>query len=98
MQLFIKNYQGKKQTTIATNDVLSTMMKGMMDKMSTIKMTGNNDSNFVILMIPHHEMAVKMAEAELVNGKEGGLKRMAEQMIADQYREIIEFKTWLFNQ
>jgi uncharacterized protein (DUF305 family) len=98
LQLFIKNYKVKEITKAETDALLSTMMKEMADKMGSIIMTGSSDSDFVKLMIPHHESAVKMAEAELVYGKEVTLRKMAQQMITDQNGEIGEFKTWLLNQ
>lgn len=98
LQLFIKNYRVKEIKNPTTKDILSAMMKEMADKMNAITMTGNSDSDFVKLMIPHHESAVKMAEAELVYGKEVTLRKMAQQMITDQNGEIVEFKAWVLNQ
>lgn len=58
-------------------------------------MTGNTHKDFVMMMIPHHESAVTMAEDELSYGKQPELKKMAQKMIADQSKEITEFKAWL---
>ena len=40
------------------------------------------------MMIPHHQGAVDMAEAELRNGHNEQLRRIARQIIAEQPREI----------
>ena len=100
MQQFVKNYkmpEAKKESGEMHNELGETM-KGMMDKMNSMQMTGNTDKDFVMMMIPHHESAVTMAEDELTHGKQLTLKKMAQKMIADQSKEITEFKTWLSNQ
>ena len=99
IQAFIKNYkmpEAKKKNEEMHNELGKTM-KAMMDKMNNIHMTGNADKDFVIMMIPHHESAVTMAEDELTHGKQLGLKKMAQKMISDQSKEINEFKAWLSN-
>jgi len=60
-------------------------------------MTGNLDKDFAIMMIIHHQIAVKMAEGEVSNGHHQGIKNMAQQMIADQSKEITKFQSWLDN-
>lgn len=100
LQQFVKNYtmpQAKMENGEMHNE-LGVTMKTMMDKMNTIQMTGNTDKDFVLMMIPHHESAITMAEDELKHGKQQDLKKMAQQMITDQSKEITDFKTWLSNQ
>ncbi len=70
----------------------------MMDKMHNLQMTGNTDKDFVVTMIAHHESAVAMAEDELKYGKQRVLKTTAQKVIADQSKEITDFKAWLVNQ
>ena len=62
-----------------------------------MKMSGDADKDFVMMMIPHHESAVTMAEDEISHGKEYELKKLAQKIIADQNKEIKEFKDWLTN-
>ena len=69
-----------------------------MAKMDNIKMSGNADKDFVMIMIPHHEGAITMAENQISHGKNFELKEMAQKMIKDQSNEISEFKAWLANQ
>lgn len=100
MEQFVKNYkmpEAKKENGEMHNELGETM-KAMMDKMNGMQMTGNTDKDFVMMMIPHHESAVTMAGDELTHGKQLELKKMAQKMIADQNKEITEFKTWLSNQ
>jgi len=92
MELFIKNHRVTKGEM---HHQLGESMKSMMDKMNNMKMTGNTDKDFVMMMIPHHECAVSMAEAELAHGKQMELKKMAQNIISDQKKEIAEFNAWL---
>jgi hypothetical protein len=59
------------------------MMKGM-----NIKPSGDVDRDFAAMMIPHHQGAVDMAEAELRHGHNEQLRRIAQQIIAEQPQEI----------
>lgn len=99
LQHFINNYkmpEGKKMNEEMHNELGKTM-KAMMDEMNNVKMTGNSDKDFVMLMIPHHESAVKMAKDELSHGKQNEVKKMAQKMINDQTKEINDFNAWLSN-
>lgn len=99
MEAFIQTYQAPtvKMKSGEMNTIMSDMMS-MMDKMNNMEVTGNTDKDFVMMMIPHHEAAVKMAQDELTNGKQLQLKTMAQKIIADQNAEINTFKTWLAKQ
>ena len=70
-----------------------------MDKMhlgmASIKPSGNNDVDFVELMLPHHQAAIDMARTELVYGKDPQLRRLAQEIIADQQSEIDLMQLWL---
>ena len=100
MQQFVKNYKmpEAKMDKGEMHIELGETMKTMMDKMMGMQMTGNTDKDFVMMMIQHHESAVTMAEDEISHGKKLELKKMAQKMIADQSKEISDFKTWLANQ
>jgi len=60
-----------------------------------MQMTGSIDKDYATMMVPHHESAVKMFKAQLTNGMNDKLKQMAKKGIADQTKEIAEFKAWL---
>ena len=81
--------------TEMADDLLMKSMSGMMDATHTTPMTGDVDKDFVLMMTPHHEGAVAMAKVQLQQGKNAELKRMAQQMIDDQNREIAQFRKWL---
>ena len=63
--------------------------------MGEMKMTGFVDKDFAMMMIHHHEAAVKMAEDEIGHGKVASLKLMAQKMIVDQNNEIKQFNDFL---
>lgn len=71
---------------------------GDMDHMKmNMDQSGSIDKQFVEMMIPHHQGGIDMATAYLQNGaRVAGLKRMANNIIADQAKEIKEMKQWLF--
>lgn len=73
-------------------------MKNMMQKMKGMSTTGNTDKDYVTMMIPHHEAAVKMAKEQIANGKNEALKKMAQTMVEEQTQEIDVLKKWLANQ
>ena len=74
-------------------------MKGMMkennDKMSSMPMTGKPDVDFAMMMREHHKGALTMAEMELKNGKDAGMREMARKIIAAQKKEIAQFDAYL---
>ena len=74
------------------------LMKDNNDKMSSMKMTGNVDVNFAMMMRIHHLGAIDMAEAELRDGKDPQMKKMAKSIIAAQKKEIATFDKFLAKQ
>lgn len=70
-------------------------MNNMMEKMRTIKLTANRDKDFALMMIPHHQSAIEMAENEISHGKNVQIKQFAQKVIDDQTREIKAFEQWL---
>ena len=77
--------------------LVGSMMK-MHDDMSAIARTGHADADFVRLMLPHHQAAVDMARVELLYGKDPQMRRLAQEIIADQHREIELMQLWLRQQ
>ncbi len=60
----------------------------MGDDVATLRGAQPFDPVFLRLMIPHHEGALAIAKAEIANGRDPALKRLAEQVIAGQAGEI----------
>jgi hypothetical protein len=69
---------------LATNRVaMDKMMAGM-----SVKPSGDVDDDFTAMMIPHHQGAIDMAQAELLYGHNQQLRRIAQQIIVEQQQEI----------
>ena len=62
-------------------------MARMMEAMD-IKPSGDVDADFVAMMVPHHQGAIDMAQAELRYGHNEQLRRMAQEIIVTQQQEI----------
>ena len=69
-------------------------MRRMHDAMP-MRQTGDPDVDFVRGMIPHHDGAVAMAEVELRYGKDPELKRLAQEVVDAQRKEIGLMQGWL---
>lgn len=70
-------------------------MQAMHETMWSIESTGNDDEDFVRLMLPHHQAALDMARAELMHGQDPQMRRLAQEIIADQQSEIDLMQLWL---
>lgn len=70
-------------------------MDKMMNSMDGMETTGNADADFLIMMIPHHQSAIDMAEVELEHGTDADTREMAQQIIDAQKGEIAEMKAML---
>jgi hypothetical protein len=68
-----------------------TAMTTMMADMS-IKPTGNVDQDFVAMMVPHHQGAIDMAQAELRHGHNEQLRRIAQEIVVEQQQEIVAMR------
>ena len=62
-------------------------MKKMMSDMA-ISPTGDVDSDFVEMMVPHHQGAIDMAVAVLRHGRNPQIRRLAQEIIVTQQEEI----------
>jgi hypothetical protein len=73
-----------------------------MDKMhmamGAIKRSGNSDTDFVRLMLPHHQAAIDMAKTQLMYGKDAQMRRLAQEIITNQQLEIELMQRWLKQQ
>jgi len=60
-----------------------------------VPLTGDADVNFLAGMIPHHQGAVDMAEVVLKYGKDPKVKKLAQDIVAAQKKEIAIMQAWL---
>ena len=71
-------------------DNVSAMTK-MMISMG-IRPSGDVDSDFVAMMVPHHQGALEMAQAELRYGSNDQLRRLGQEIIVTQGQEIVAMR------
>lgn len=74
---------------------MKAMMKDMNDKMASMPMSGDPDIDFAAMMRIHHIGAIDMAEAQLRDGRNPQMVRMAQDIIAAQKKEIAVFDKFL---
>lgn len=67
---------------------------GMSMDMNSLMKAKPFDREFIDMMIPHHQGAIRMARAELAKGTDTGLKKIATAIIAAQTKEITEMNSW----
>lgn len=70
-------------------------MMGMDDDPASLKAATPFDRAFIRMMIPHHEGAIAMAKAEIEKGKDTELKKLADDIVEAQQREIGEMREHL---
>ncbi|HME23681.1 MAG TPA: DUF305 domain-containing protein [Acetobacteraceae bacterium] len=78
----------KEAPFLAENQAaMTTMMAGM-----DITPSGDVDRDFAAMMIPHHQGAIDMAQAELRHGHNEQLRRIAQEIIVEQQQEIVAMR------
>jgi uncharacterized protein (DUF305 family) len=81
-----------QKDSAATKGYKAAMMK-MMEAMPTF--SGDADIDFMKQMLTHHQAAIDMAKVALANGKDADTKKMAQEIIAAQEKEIATIDAWL---
>jgi uncharacterized protein (DUF305 family) len=78
--------------TPSTAGYKAAMMQMMM---AMPKFTGDADMDFMSQMRPHHQAAIDMAKVVIANGKDAETKKLAQDVIAAQEKEIATIDAWL---
>jgi uncharacterized protein (DUF305 family) len=83
----------EQQKIIAAYQAANTKMHSAMNA----PLTGDADRDFVIGMLPHHQGAVDMAKIVLQYGKDAEIRKLAQDIIHAQQKEITWMQNWLQN-
>jgi uncharacterized protein (DUF305 family) len=86
---------GRPTTAGREWSALAGSMGAMHAAMASVEPSGNGDVDFVSLMLPHHRAALDMARAELLYGEDAQMRRLAQEIVADQQSEIELMQLWL---
>ncbi len=84
------NMQGMSPASMAFAEANAKMHRDM-----AIQFSGNADVDFARGMIPHHQGAIDMAEIVLKFGSDASVKKLANEIIAAQRKEIAQMRAWL---
>jgi uncharacterized protein (DUF305 family) len=76
--------QAADDAFVHDNEAAMTKMMAAM----AVTPTGDVDKDFVATMVPHHQGAIEMAQAQLRYGHNEQLRRIAQEIIVDQTQEI----------
>ena len=70
-------------------------MTGMDGDLAMLRSAQDFDREFMEMMIPHHQGAIEMARAQLAKGADPELRKIAQDVVAAQEREIGEMREQL---
>lgn len=85
--------KGAMPMTMPADSMDHSKMSGMknmdgMKSMDGMSMTGDADYDFAVNMKMHHQMALDMAKAEVKDGKNAEMVKMAKSIVSSQTKEI----------
>jgi uncharacterized protein (DUF305 family) len=92
MQMAVERFKaaGVKQEALGVPE----HAMGMNGDASTLETAQPFDREFVDMMIPHHRGAIRMARAELKQGNDPEMRKLAQAVIDAQTREIDQMNMW----
>jgi len=73
---------------------MSASMNMDMSHLQTMKPGRDFDVMFIDMMVPHHEGAVQMSKDALTRAEHQELRKLAQQIIDEQTKEIADMKQW----
>jgi len=76
-------------------NVYQQIMHANMTQMDAIKMTGDADHDFALMMSMHHQGAIDMANQELKSGSDQTMKTMAQSIVTSQTKEKTQFAQFI---
>ncbi len=84
---FAQHHDMSKSMQGSPSEMMQMSMEKMNHNMGGMKMTGDTDRDFAMMMAEHHQGAIQMAQIEVKYGKSFELKAMAKMMISAQMKE-----------
>lgn len=106
MKKWYKNWYGSDIATTSDDGMGMGMGRGMMQggmmggstsDLEVLRNSSNFDRSFLQEMIPHHQMAVMMAQMLLQGTSKSEMKELAQNIITAQEKEIEQMRSWLSN-
>ena len=70
------------------------MMLGM-QRMQSLRSTGDTDRDFATMMREHYRHAIEMARTQLEHGRSDEMKTLANKIIDEQSKELAQIDEWL---
>lgn len=92
MQQFVNDLPATNSSMMDDNEMSA--MKSDVEDLST---ADEFDKAFIAAMIPHHQSAVEMAEEVLESGESVDVRRLAQNVISAQQKEIAQMEKWSLN-
>jgi uncharacterized protein (DUF305 family) len=74
---------------------MKTPVQTMMEKVKTIRMTGDFDRDFANVMLLNHQEAVDISKMAVTSAKDPEIKEMAQRMVTDHESEIEDLKKFV---
>lgn len=87
-------YQQWFSGTPDIHDTTTRHMDGTEGDLEALRSAQDIDQEFIIQMIPHHEMAIMMAQMLIAGTQRQEMRGLADQIITSQSREIDMMRSW----